>query len=94
MFTPIYTTNKGWFVGVKEGEMTKEQAGRACMILNGTGAKGTIITDETEEYIDQYIVDHGKPPTYEEIKKHFGLRTKSAAHQRTRFCRHKMRQRK
>lgn len=49
---------------------------------------------ETEQWVDNYILQHGYPPTYEELQVHFNLASKSAAYSRCAKFRGKMNKRK
>lgn len=49
---------------------------------------------DTENYIDKYIVENNKPPSYRQIADTFGLRSSAAAYHRVKHCRGKMNKQK
>ena len=84
--------------GLKLAECELEEVIRLAQLCpqvnqQPTKRKPTQKTIETEKYVDEYIEENGYPPTYEEIVQQFNLKSTSAAYNRCRAFRNKMRQR-
>ncbi len=47
---------------------------------------------DAEKYVDEYIIKHGKPPSYQNVSDFFNLKKSDAAFSRLRRYRHKMKQ--
>jgi hypothetical protein len=52
--------------------------------------KKTTKEHETEIYVGKYILENGYPPTYEDIKNHFNLKSRTAAYARCKKFRFKL----